>query len=82
MPFRTDKHYPSHNFDICELVDSYKKYIMKEIMYKCISNTQNKFYTTGWSTNLWILLTIKFVFCIVFIVLGIAKCFKASKTLY
>ena len=33
MPFRTDKHYPSHNFDICELVDSYKKYIMKEIMY-------------------------------------------------
>ena len=54
---------------------------MKEIMYN-VCQIHNKFSTIGWSMNLWILLTIKGVFCIVFIVLGTAKCFEASKALY
>lgn len=33
MSFRTDKYYPLYNFEICDLVDSHKKYIIKEIMY-------------------------------------------------
>lgn len=51
-------------------------------MYNVYQIHKNKFSTIEWSTNLWILLTIKGAFYIVFIVLGIAKCFKASKALY